>query len=98
MLIVKVVGDVVASQKADGIVGHKLLVVQPLDPKGAPKGNPLVATDAVGAGPGEWAILCQGSSARMTPVSEGRPVDAVLIGIIDSVVFEGEEVFRKGDA
>ena len=95
MLVVKVVGDVVASQKVDSIVGHKLLLVQPLDPKGAPKGNPLVATDAVGAGPGEWAIVCQGSSARMTPVSEGRPVDAVVIGIIDQVLFEGEEVYRK---
>ena len=95
MLVVKVVGNVVASQKVDGIVGHKLLLVQPLDPKGAPKGNPLVATDAVGAGPGEWALVCQGSSARMTPVSEGRPVDAVVIGIIDQVMFENEEVYRK---
>jgi microcompartment protein CcmK/EutM len=95
MLIAKVVGDVVASHKADGLTGHKLLLVQPLDPKGAPKGNPIVATDAVGAGPGEWAIVCQGSSARMTPVSEGRPVDAVIIGIIDTVMFEGEASYQK---
>lgn len=95
MLIAKVVGDVVASHKADGLTGHKLLLVQPLDPKGAPKGNPLVATDAVGAGPGEWTIVCQGSSARMTPVSEGRPVDAVIIGIIDTVMFEGEASYQK---
>jgi microcompartment protein CcmK/EutM len=95
MLIAKVVGDVVASHKADGLTGHKLLLVQPLDPKGAPKGNPIVATDAVGAGPGEWAIVCQGSSARMTPVSEGRPVDAVIIGIIDTVMFEGEVSYQK---
>jgi microcompartment protein CcmK/EutM len=95
MLIAKVVGDVVASHKAEGLTGHKLLLVQPLDPKGAPKGNPLVATDAVGAGPGEWAIVCQGSSARMTPVSEGRPVDAVIIGIIDTVMFEGEASYQK---
>jgi microcompartment protein CcmK/EutM len=95
MLIAKVVGDVVASHKAEGLTGHKLLLVQPLDPKGAPKGNPIVATDAVGAGPGEWAIVCQGSSARMTPVSEGRPVDAVIIGIIDTVMFEGEASYQK---
>jgi len=95
MLIAKVVGDVVASHKAEGLVGHKLLLVQPLDPKGAPKGNALVASDSVGAGPEEWVIVCQGSSARMTPVSEGRPVDAVIIGIIDSIMLEGEEVFRK---
>lgn len=95
MLIAKVVGDVVASHKADGIVGHKLLLVQPLDVKGAAKGNHFVASDSVGAGLGEWVVVCQGSSARMTPVSEGRPVDAVVIGIIDSIQFEGDEVFRK---
>jgi microcompartment protein CcmK/EutM len=95
MLIAKVVGDIVASHKAEGLNGHKLLLVQPLDVKGAPKGNHFVASDAVGAGLGEWVVLCQGSSARMTPVSEGRPVDAVVIGIIDSIQFEGDEVFRK---
>ena len=95
MLIAKVVGEVVASHKTEGLVGHKLLLVQPLDPKGAAKGNPLVASDAVGAGPGEWVIVCQGSSARMTPISEGKPVDAVLIGIIDSISLGNEDVFRK---
>lgn len=95
MLIARVVGDVVASHKAEGIVGHKLMVVQPVDPKGTPKGNPFVATDSVGAGPGEWVLLCQGSSARMTPATEGRPVDAVIIGIVDSILFEGEQVYTK---
>ena len=95
MLIAKVVGDIVASHKADGITGHKLLLVQPVDVKGASKGNHFVASDSVGAGPGEWVIVCQGSSARMTPMSEGRQVDAVVIGIIDSIQFEGAEVFRK---
>lgn len=95
MLIAKVIGDVVASAKADGISGHKLLLLQPVDPKGAAKGNPLVAADSVGAGPGEWVLLCQGSSARMTPATEGRPVDAVIIGILDSIRFEGEQVYTK---
>ena len=95
MLIAKVVGDVVASQKVSAIIGHKLLLVQPVDVKGAPKGNPFVAADSVSAGPGEWVIVCQGSSARMTPASEGRPVDAVVIGIVDAIQFEGEEVYRK---
>ena len=95
MLIAKVVGDVVASQKVSGLIGHKLLLVQPVDVTGAAKGNPLVASDSVGAGTGEWVIVCQGSSARMTPVSEGKPVDAVVIGIIDAIQFEGAEVFKK---
>jgi len=95
MLIAKVVGDVVASQKVSGLIGHKLLLVQPVDVTGAPKGNPLVASDSVGAGPEEWVIVCQGSSARMTPVSEGKPVDAVVIGIIDAIQFEGNQVFTK---
>jgi ethanolamine utilization protein EutN len=95
MLIAKVVGDVVASHKAEGIAGHKLMLVQPVDVNGAPKGNHFVASDSVGAGPGEWVILCQGSSARMTPATEGKPVDAVIIGIIDSILFEGEQVYPK---
>ena len=95
MLIAKVVGDVIAGQEVSGIVGHKLLLVRPVDMKGAAKGNPLVASDSVGAGYSEWVIVCQGSSARMTPVSEGRPVDAVVIGIVDAIQFEGEEVYRK---
>ena len=95
MLIAKVVGDVVASHKAEGISGHKLMLVQPVDVQGAAKGNAFVASDSVGAGPGEWVILCQGSSARMTPATEGKPVDAVIIGIIDSILFEGEQVYTK---
>ena len=95
MLIAKVVGDVVASQKVSGIVGHKLLLVQPVDVKGAAKGNAFVASDSVGAGSSEWVLVCQGSSARMTPVSEGRPIDAVVIGIVDTIQFEGAEVYRK---
>jgi microcompartment protein CcmK/EutM len=95
MLIAKVVGDVVASQKAEAMTGHKLLLVQPLDARGGAKGNHFVACDSVGAGTGEWVIVCQGSSARMTPSSENRPVDAVVIGIIDSILFEGDEVYRK---
>ena len=95
MLIAKVVGDVVASHKAEGITGHKLMRVQPGDVQGAAKGNAFVASDSGGAGPGEWVILCQGSSARMTPATEGKPVDAVIIGIIDSILFEGEQVYTK---
>jgi microcompartment protein CcmK/EutM len=95
MLIAKVVGDVVASQKVSGIQGHKLLLVQPVDVKGVAKGNPMVAADSVGAGFEEWVIVCQGSSARMTPASEGRPVDAIVIGIVDAIQFDREEVYRK---
>lgn len=95
MLIAKVVGDVVASQKVGALAGHKLLLIQPVDPKGTPKGNPIVASDSVGAGSGEWVLVCQGSSARMTPVSEGKPVDAVVIGIVDAIQFEGSEVYTK---
>ncbi len=94
-MIAKVVGEVVTSHKVPGIVGHKLLVIQPTDPAGAAKGNPIVATDGVGAGVGEVVLVCQGSSARMTEVSEGKPVDAVIIGIIDSITSGGQEVFHK---
>ena len=95
MLIAKVVGEVVASHKVPGIVGHKLLVIQPTEPGGAAKGNPIVASDSVGAGVGEVVLVCQGSSARMTEISEGKPVDAVVMAIVDSISMDGREVFRK---
>jgi microcompartment protein CcmK/EutM len=95
MLIAKVVGEVVASHKVPALQGHKLLLIQPTDPRGQPKGGHLVATDGVGAGVGEIVLVCQGSSARMTAVSENRPVDAVIMGIIDQISDGGTLTYRK---
>jgi microcompartment protein CcmK/EutM len=91
MFLARVTGSVVATQKLSTMVGHKLLVVEPyrVDESDRTKlktvGRTFVAVDTVGAGEGEYVLITQGSSARMTPETKTLPIDAVIIGIIDSV-------------
>ena len=91
MFVAKVTGSVVATQKIDTMVGHKLLVVEPYrleaeDRKAwLPPGRTFVAVDTVGAGEGEFVLITQGSSARLTPETKNLPIDCVIIGIVDSV-------------
>ena len=96
MIMGKVVGTVVATQKDSGLEGYKLQIVQNLElPSMSPKDTFLVAVDGVGAGKGEVVLCCSGSSARMTSTTENRPVDAVIMAIVDSAEVEGQEVYRK---
>ncbi len=96
MTLGKVVGTVVATQKDSGLDGFKLQIVQTLDlPSLEPKASFVVAVDAVGAGDGEVVLCCSGSSARMTSATENRPVDAVIVAIIDAAEIDGEAVYRK---
>ena len=89
MLIAKVIGTIVATRKHTRLVGSKIQIVQPLDRKGlVPKGDPLVAVDAVGAGVGELVILVRGSGARRALNDDHVPVDATIIGIIDHIDIE----------
>ncbi len=96
MIFARAVGSVVCTQKEEKLVGAKLLLVQPVDLEDAPKGNPLVAVDAVGAGEGELVLLAQGSSARQTARTADNPVDAVIFAIVDTVEQGGKTVFSKG--
>jgi len=99
MFLARVTGVVVATQKVASMTGHKLLTVEPLrvDPQGRDRlvgtGRSFVAVDTVGAGEGEMVLICQGSSARFTPETEKLPIDAAVIGIVDSVNVEGRTVF-----
>jgi microcompartment protein CcmK/EutM len=95
MVFARVVGNVVCTRKEDKLVGTKLLLVQPVDLAGAPKGNPLVAVDSVGAGEGEVVLIVQGSSARQTRQTEGSPVDCTIFAVVDTVEKEGRTVFNK---
>ena len=85
MLLARVVGTVVATRKDPRLVSHKLLVVRPMDPRGKAEGNYLVAIDTVDAGAGETVLIVSGSSARMAAGLKDCPVDAAIIGIIDTV-------------
>lgn len=100
MFVAKVTGSLVCTQKVDAMKGHKLLVVEPfrLDEsrqslKSA--GRTFVAVDTVGAGEGEFVLITQGSSARLTPETKNLPVDTVIIGIVDSVHLEQLCVYSK---
>ena len=85
MILAKVVGTVVATRKDERLVSSKLLLVQPIEPGGAPRGNHLVAVDTVDAGAGETVLVVSGSSARMAEGLQDTPVDAAIVGIVDTI-------------
>jgi microcompartment protein CcmK/EutM len=103
MFLAKVTGLVVATQKVATMTGHKLLTVEPLrvDPLQRDRlvgtGRTFVAVDTVGAGLGEMVLIVQGSSARLTPQTEKLPVDAAIVGIVDSVNVENKTIFSARD-
>src|SRR5947199_8997984 len=101
MFLAKVEGSVVATKKDPSMNGRKLLLVRPQlvddkDPtKFRPGMNTIIAVDSVGAGIGEMVLFCQGSSARLAPSLKDAPVDAVIIGIVDTVDVMGKEIFNS---
>ena len=101
MFVAKVTGSLVATQKVASMIGHKLLVVEPyrVDEKTRdhliPTGRTFVVVDALGAGLNEMVLICQGSSARLTPETEKLPIDAVVIGLVDTVDIGGKVVFSN---
>ncbi len=95
MLIAKVMGSAVATLKHDLLKTTKLLLVSPADVKGNVTGEPFLAVDLVGAGEGELVIVSQGSSARVATGQGSSPADAAIVGILDSLQFEGVVEFRK---
>jgi microcompartment protein CcmK/EutM len=95
MLIAKVIGSAVASVKLDALKSSKLLVVSPADGSGVVNGAPFLAVDLVGAGSGELVVVSQGSSARVAAGANSSPVDAAIIGILDSLQIDGDVAFRK---
>ncbi len=101
MFVAKVTGAVVSTQKVDSLTGYKLLVVEPyrLDPNTRQSlmttGRTFIAVDMLGAGEGEYVLLTQGSSARLTPETKELPIDAVVVGIVDSVHIDQCCVFDR---
>ena len=99
MFLAKVEGSVVSTKKDPSMSGRKLLLVRPMlvDDKNPgrfrPGANTIVAVDSVGAGEGEMVMFCQGSSARLAPNLKDAPVDAVVIGIVDTVDVLGKTIY-----
>jgi microcompartment protein CcmK/EutM len=98
MLLAKVVGTVVSTQKEQSMENLRFMLVQPVDPDGQPTGAHVVAVDAVGSGPGEYVLYASGSSARQTQITDQRPCDAVIMAIVDNWEVGGEFKYHKGDA
>jgi ethanolamine utilization protein EutN len=99
MFLARVEGSVVATKKDAALSGRKLLLLRPqlVDEKDPsrfrPGVNTIVAVDSLGAGVGELVMFCQGSSARLAPSLKDAPVDAVIIGIVDTVDVLGKQVY-----
>jgi microcompartment protein CcmK/EutM len=103
MFVARVTGSVVATQKTGTMIGHKLLVVEPyrLEEKSRDRlvttGRTFIAVDTLGAGEGQFVLVTQGSSARLTPETKSLPIDAVVIGLVDSVRVDGRDVFSRAE-
>jgi microcompartment protein CcmK/EutM len=95
MRIAKVVGVAVATVKDQRLEGGKCMLVAAADPAGQVQGPPFVAFDMVGAGEGELVLVVEGSSARVAAGDANRPVDAVIIAILDSLRYDGQMMYRK---
>lgn len=100
MFLARVEGSVVSTKKEASMNGRKLLLLRPqlVDEKDPTKfrsgANTIIAVDTMGAGIGELVMFCQGSSARLAGGMKDAPVDAVIIGIVDSVDVLGKEIFN----
>ncbi len=98
MKLAKVLGTVVATEKDSKLQGFKFLMLGLWGHDNKPAGGSVVAVDAVGAGVGEMVLFASGSSARQTAATDNKPVDAVVMAIVDSWEIEGDEKYRKGEA
>jgi microcompartment protein CcmK/EutM len=98
MVIAEVVGTVVASQKTPNMQGLSLRIVRRVSPALTPSEAYQVAVDVVGAREGDYVLLCAGSAARQTHLTDGAPVDAVLLAIIDTWQVDGQVCYARPDS
>ncbi len=95
MQIALVIGSTISTIKDESIRGRKLLIVRKADTAGKMTGEPFVAVDTVSAGTGDLVLITDGSSARYTRQTTDTPVDAVIVGVIDSLEMGGQVTYRK---
>jgi microcompartment protein CcmK/EutM len=88
MIIARILGTVVSTQKDERLHGKKLLIVKPINLDGTDQSGYIVAVDTVGAGFHEKVIVVAGSSARLAEGNKDCPVDSAIIGVIDSYEFD----------
>jgi microcompartment protein CcmK/EutM len=95
MKIALVIGSTVSTVKDEVIRGRKLLIVRDADTAGKATGEPYIAVDTGSAGTGDLVMVTDGSSARYTNQTTNAPVDAVIVGVIDSLEMAGNVTYRK---
>ncbi len=95
MQLAKIVGTVVSSQKDEKLEGLRFHIVKYIDTDGKPTGSFVVAVDSVGAGEGEIVLVAAGSSARQTDITKDKPVDTVIMAIVDQLEVDGKTVYEK---
>ena len=93
MNLARVRGTVVASRRSDKVDGATWLLVEDCDQKGAGRGDYLVALDMVGAERGQLVLLTQGSSCRWTLRTDDRPMDTLVVAIVEEIDQSGEVVY-----
>lgn len=98
MFIAAVVGSVIATQKTETMKGVRLRIVQKVTPSGNKTDSYSVAVDVVGANEGEYVLVASGSTARQTDITDARPVDAVIMAIVDTWQSEGQVQYLKSDS
>lgn len=98
MQIAKVRGTVVSTQKDPSLQGTKFLLLQFVDEAGNLRPEYEVAADSVGAGLDEWVLVSRGSAARQLPGTDGRPLDALVVAIIDTVSVDNALLYSKREA
>jgi microcompartment protein CcmK/EutM len=95
MILGKVIGTVWSTKKDENLIGSKLLIVRQLDLDFKEKSNFLIAIDSVGAGEGEVVLVASGSSARQTVITKNKPVDAVIMAIVDKLDVSIKEMLEE---
>ena len=95
MLLGRVVGTLVATQKDEKLEGFKFLVVKRLDIENQETGDYVIAADAVQAGIGDVVMYATGSSARQTVLTDKKPCDAVCMAVVDTWEVGGDVKYQK---
>jgi ethanolamine utilization protein EutN/carbon dioxide concentrating mechanism protein CcmL len=95
MQIAKVIGTTVSTIKDQTLGGRKLLILRQTDVDGVPYGKPYVAVDTLDAGVGDLVLTAHGSSGRMTELTKNRPIDAVIMAVVDHLEIRNQVTYRK---
>jgi microcompartment protein CcmK/EutM len=95
MVIGMVVGSVVASQKTASMDSLPLRIVRRVTPEGKLTDTYMVAVDAVGVANGEYVLAASGSTARQTTLTDAKPVDTIIMAIVDTWQINGDVMYEK---